>query len=83
MKGVIMLQKLIIRRIREIIKEKNLNQYKLYKLTGIPQSTKSTILNGDIKTIKLTTLYDICAGLNLEFTDFFSPEYFKLKNIED
>ena len=73
----------IIKRIKEIMKERDLNQYKLFKLTGVPQSTISTILNGDIKTIKLDTLYDICAGLNIEFEEFFSVDYLKIENIDD
>lgn len=53
------------------------------KLTGIPQSTLSTILNGDIKTIKISTLYDFCAGIGIEICEFFDSELFKLKNLED
>ena len=77
------LQKNVATRIKEIINEKKLNQYKVYKLTGIPQSTLSTIIKGELKTIKLSTLYDFCAGLNIEFSEFFECDYLKLKNIED
>ena len=77
------LKNAIASRIREIIKDRKLNQYKVSKLTGIPQSTLSTILNGDIKAIKISTLYDFCAGIGIEISEFFDSELFKLKNLED
>ncbi|MBE7082888.1 MAG: helix-turn-helix transcriptional regulator [Clostridiales bacterium] len=77
------LVKAMSKRIKEIIKQKGITQYELYKLSGVPQSTISTILKGDIKTIKFSTLYDICAGLQMEFVEFFETDYFKLKNIVD
>ncbi len=73
----------VTKRLKEIMKEKNLNQYKLFKLTGVPQSTISTILHGDIKTIQLDTLYDFYAGLNIEFSEFFDVDYLKIENIDD
>ena len=73
----------VTKRLKEIMKEKNLNQYKLFKLTEVPQSTISTILHGDIKTIQLDTLYDFCAGLNIEFSEFFDVDYLKIENIDD
>ncbi|MBQ8444094.1 MAG: helix-turn-helix transcriptional regulator [Clostridia bacterium] len=77
------LVKAYAKRLKEILKEKNLNQYKLSKCSGVPQSTISTVLKGEIKTIKLSTIYDICAGLNIEFKDFFDCDYLSLDNIED
>lgn len=72
----------VSKRMKEILKEKGLSQYRAYKLTNIPQSTISTILAGKIKTIKLSTIYDFCAGLNIEISQFFSGEDFELKNLK-
>ena len=77
------LVKACAKRIKEIIAEKNLKQYKLYKCSGVPQSTISTVLKGEIKTITIHTIYDICASLNIELKDFFDCDYLSLKNIED
>lgn len=77
------LQEALAKRIKAILKERNITQYELYKLSGVPQSTISTILKGEVKTIKLSTLYDICSGLNLEFEEFFAYDALKLKNIDD
>ncbi len=73
----------ISRRIKEILKQNNLTQYQLFKKTGVPQSTISTILKGDIKTIKLSTIYDICSGLGIEIYEFFNVDYLKLNILED
>ena len=77
------LNKAISLRLKEIIKELGITQYELFKRTGVPQSTISTILKGDVSTIKLSTLYDICSGLNIEIVDFFSSPLFSIENITD
>lgn len=77
------LNKAISLRLKEIIKELGITQYELFKRTGVPQSTISTILKGDVSTVKLSTLYDICSGLNIEFVDFFSSPLFSIENITD
>lgn len=77
------LKQAIAKRIKEELTKRNISQYKLSALSGVPQSTITTILNHDIKTIKMNTLYDICSGLNIELKDFFDTEYFKLENLDD
>lgn len=78
-----LLKNAIVKRIKEIISDRDINQYKLSKLTGIAESTISTLLNSDTKTVKLSTLYDICAGLQIEFKDFFDCCYLALSELED
>ncbi len=73
----------IAKRIKEILKSNNISQYELYKLSGVPQSTISTILNAEIKTVKLSTVYEICSGLKIELSYFFDCDYLKMGNIED
>ena len=70
-------------RLKRILKERKLTQYQLSQISGVPESTISTIIKGEIKTVKLSTIYDICAGLNVEFTDFFEDKNLKLINLED
>lgn len=70
-------------RIKTICEEMNITQYELFKRTGVPQSTISTILKGEVSTVKLSTIYEICSGLNMELSDFFNPDYFKLENLDD
>ena len=77
------LKEAFAKRLKEILKERNLTQYALFKLTGVPQSTISTIFNSDTKSISLSTIYEICSGLNIEFSDFFNSEFLKLENIDN
>ena len=75
------LKNAVIKRIKELLNGKT--QYELFKITGIPQSTISTLLKGETKTLQLSTLYAICSGLNIDFCDFFAPDYLKNKELED
>ena len=72
-----------IKRLKSILKERGLTQYALFKLSGVPQSTISTILNSETKSISLRTIYEICSGLNIELSDLFDDEILKLENIDD
>ncbi len=73
----------IAKRIKELLNKNGITQYELYKRSGVPQSTISTILNSEIKTVRLSTLYDICSGLNIELSTFFDCDYLKLNCLED
>ena len=77
------LMQAVSKRLKEILKEKEITQYELFKRSGVPQSTISTILKGDIKTVKLSTIYEICSGLNIEIHDFFNVDYLKIENLDD
>ena len=79
------LLQMVSKRLKDIMEERGLNQYQVYKITGIPQSTLSLIMKApkDRKDIYFSTIYEICSGLNIEFRDFFEPEYMNLENIED
>ena len=50
----------VAKRVKEILKEKGMTQYALFKKTGVPQSTISTLLTGNVQTIKLCTIHEIC-----------------------
>ncbi len=56
--------------------------WELYKTTGVPKSTLNDLLSTrKNKIIKLTTLIQICYGLNTNLQEFFNDEIFK--NIDD
>ena len=77
------LTKAISIRIKELLQQRNITQYRLSQLSGVPQSTISIILKSEIQTVKLSTIYEICAGLNIEIAEFFDRDYFTLQNITD
>lgn len=70
-------------RIKELLSEKGMSQYELSKVTGVPQSTISMILNKNVKTIKISTLYDICCGFGIDLSDFFNTDILKNNNLDD
>ncbi len=72
----------LIKRIKELIKDRDITQYELFKRSGVIPSTINMILKGKVKTIKINTLFDICFGLNIELSDFFACDYLKFANVE-
>ena len=53
-----------------------MNVWRLYKATGVPQSTLSYFLSGKRELIGLKTLLHVCEGFNIELKDFFNDSLF-------
>ena len=66
----------IRKRINNLLKENNMNVWKLYKATGVPASTLSYFMNGKRELIILKTLLHICEGFNITLKEFFDDEIF-------
>ena len=66
----------IRKRIKYYLKEKEMNVWKLCKMSGIPCSTISTFMSKKTELIKLDTLLHICEGFNITLGEFFSDEIF-------
>lgn len=66
----------IRKRIKYYLKEKNMNVWKLCKMSGIPCSTISTFMSGKTELLKIDTLLHICEGFNITLREFFSDEMF-------
>ncbi len=77
------LSEAVSKRITAICEERNLTQYGLHKLTGIPQSTLSTIINCKFSGMKLRIIYEICEGLEISLAEFFNSPLFDRENLED
>lgn len=77
------LNKAIAERITELMRERGLTQYALYKLSGVPQSTLSTIINCRFPGMKLRIIYEICEGLEITLEEFFNSPLFSRENITD
>lgn len=63
-------------RIKFYLKEKNMNIWKLCKMSGIPCSTISTFMSRKTELIKLDTLLHICEGFNITLREFFTDSIF-------
>ena len=66
----------IRKRIKFYLKEKNMNVWKLCKMSGIPCSTISTFMSGKTELLKIDTLLHICEGFNITLKDFFDNPIF-------
>lgn len=61
------------KRIKELCKQKNISFYRLSKISGIPQSTLTNILNrGTVPSIY--TLEKICHALDISLSLFFAED---------
>ena len=63
-------------RIKFYLREKNMNIWKLCKMSGIPCSTISTFMSKKTELIKLDTLLHICEGFGITLGEFFTDEMF-------
>ena len=58
------------------LKEKNINVWKLCKMSGIPCSTISTFMSGKTELLKLDTLLHMCEGFGITLGEFFTNPMF-------
>lgn len=77
------LNEAVATRIKQLCEERNISQYKLFMLSGVPQSTLSTIMNCSFPSMKLRIIYEICDGLEMTLAEFFSSPLFDRDNLED
>ena len=69
-------------RVKEILKEKKMTQYKLAQETGLYHSTLTDILNCKYKTPNFKNITLIIKALGMSMTDFFNSELFNFENLE-
>ncbi|WP_297141078.1 helix-turn-helix transcriptional regulator [uncultured Eubacterium sp.] len=67
----------VVDRINELIKEKNITPNGLSYLSGVSQSTIKSILNGESKNPGIVTIKKLCDGLEVSLIDFFNTESFE------
>lgn len=66
----------IRKRIKFYLKEKDMNVWKLCKMSGIPCSTISTFMSGKTELIKLDTLLHMCEAFEITLGEFFTEPMF-------
>ena len=68
-------------RIKDLLKERELSQYFLFKNGGVPRSTISNVVNVNNKRVSTETVYQICSTLEISLKEFFDDAIFD--NIDD
>lgn len=76
------LNKAFALRVRELLKEKGMTQYKLAQETGLYHSTMTDILNCKYQTPNFKNIALIIKALDISMTEFFNSELFNFKNLE-
>ncbi len=64
------------KRIKNLLKENDMNIWKLSNKSGIPVSTLSYFLNKKRELIGMKTLLHICDGFEISLKDFFDDPLF-------
>lgn len=64
------------KRVANLLAERNLNQYYLYKNGGIPKSTVSETISAKKKHVSTGTVWQICETLGISLADFFNDSLF-------
>ena len=77
------INKAISMRIKELLAQRHMTQYALYKKSGVHQSTLSTIINCKFPGMKIQIIYEICEGLEISLKEFFDSPLFDRENIID
>lgn len=72
----------VILRIEQLCIEHNMNKYQLFKASGVPQSTLTSIKKKRSNSVK-TTLYSICEGFGISLEQFFNSHLFARENLVD
>ena len=71
----------VYKRIIELAKEYQLSMNALANLSGVPRTTIVTMTRST--TVKLSTIYGICDGLNITLEQFFNSPLFDNSKIID
>ena len=66
----------VVKRIYELVDERQLTINKISTISGITQSTVSDIVNGVTSNVKIATVNTLCDGLDISIREFFDSPLF-------
>ena len=69
-------------RVKELMKEKKITQYKMCQQTGLYPSTMNYILHAKTKASNFKSMALIIRELGISLTEFFDSPVFNLDNID-
>lgn len=77
------LSEAIALRTKELLRQKNITQYRLFSVTGVPQTTISAVVRALHANVSTTVLFQIASGLGVSMKEFFDSPLFEQENIID
>lgn len=72
----------VAKRISELLREKNMSQYRLEQNSGIQHGSMQCIMNGRNKTVTLSTVILLAQGFNMPLTEFLNSDLFSSEELE-
>ena len=69
-------------RLSNILKEKQLSQYRLEKIIAMPHNTMKTLMSGRNSGVNLKTVIQIIRGLNMTVSEFFNDPIFESTDLD-
>ena len=75
------LSQAVSQRVRQILNEKEMTQYRLEQISGITHGTMNSFLNGRYKSCNLTTLVLIIRAFGMTIKEFFDNPIFESEEI--
>ena len=69
-------------RLSELLKERNMTQYQLFMLSGVPKSTIHNLVARSYDSVKLRIIHGLCQGLQISISEFFNSPLFDEVNLE-
>lgn len=79
---ILRLNEAVSKRLLELLEEQNITQYQLFKRTGLPKSTISSIVNCLHPSVKLRIIHEMCQGFGIGIAEFFDSALFDEDNLE-
>lgn len=77
------LNEILSRRIKQLLTDLHYTQYELFVRSAVSCSSISMILSCKVNDVHLSTILNICRGLNIKLSEFFDSELFDFENISD
>lgn len=74
--------KAVATRIRELLAEKNMTQYRLEINSGLPKGTFTSLMYARYNGVNLTTLITVIRTLGVSVDEFFSSPLFSEENLD-
>ena len=79
---VLQLNEAVSKRVSQLLQERNMTQYQLFKRTGVPRATIGSIIKCEYPSVKLRIVHEMCQGFGIGLTEFFDSPLFDEDNLE-
>lgn len=69
-------------RLSQLLQEKSMTQYQLFRKSGVPKSTIHNVIHGNYPSVKIRIIHEMCQGLGISLSTFFTSPVFDEENLD-